>query len=288
MRDEIRRWESDNVANGLGHPYIWPAVIVGHPSELLGELKAHCQAEPGGGVARYSYEELHRFADMIQDRLRQSTKVGKIEQLGVVGERVYLMRQQSTAQARPAPTCPASSAGSRSGITTRPAARSNSPRQNLAVKPSGKLRGDGDIGDVVVDLHDGSPLYLRDLFEVVRGYDDPPKFLNFRTLKFDRDHPPTAIHALSAASSPRGEGEEPKPHAGATRLWTSRAITLAIREVKGTQIADFGRELDDGLASLKDVLPDDLRIERTSDEPDPRPEQDRPVPSTTSSKPSSS
>ena len=170
--------------------------------------------------------------------------------------------------ARPAPTCP--------DLVRRLQERNHNaaggtvelPRQNLAVKPSGKLRGDGDIGDVVVDLHDGSPLYLRDLFEVVRGYDDPPKFLNFRTLKFDRDHPPTAIHAVSAAPSPPGEGEEPKPHAGATRLWTSRAITLAIRQVKGTQIADFGRELDDGLASLKDVLPDDLRIERTSDEPE--------------------
>ncbi len=266
MRDEIRRWESDNVANGLGHPDIWPGVIVGDPSELLGELKARCQAEPGG-VARYSYEELHRFADMIQDRLRQSTKVGKIEQLGVVGERVYLYYSNRRLS---------SSGSDLPHLVRRLQERNHNaaggtvelPRQNLAVKPSGKLRGDGDIGDVVVDLHDGSPLYLRDLFEVVRGYDDPPKFLNFRTLKFDRDHPPTAIHAVSAAPSPPGEGEEPKPHAGATRLWTSRAITLAIRQVKGTQIADFGRELDDGLASLKDVLPDDLRIERTSDEPE--------------------
>ena len=182
---------------------------------------------------------------MIQDRLRQSTKVGKLEQLGVVGERVYLYYSNRRL----------SSSGSDLPHFVRRLQERNHnaaggtvelPRQNLAVKPSGKLRGDGDIGDVIVDLHDGSPLYLRDLFEVVRGYDDPPKFLNFRTLKFDRDHPPTAIHALSAASSPPGEGEEPKPHAGATRLWTSRAITLAIRQVKGTQIADFGRELDDG------------------------------------------
>ena len=125
MRHEIRRWESDNVANGLGHPDIWPGVIVGDPSELLGELKARCQAEPGG-VARYSYEELHRFADMIQDRLRQSTKVGKIEQLGVVGERVYLYYSNRRLSSS-APTCPTSSAGSRSGITTRAAAWSNSP-----------------------------------------------------------------------------------------------------------------------------------------------------------------
>ena len=51
------------------------------------------------------------------------------------------------------------------------------------------------------------------------------------------------------------------------KTWTTRAITLAVRHVKGTQIADFSRDLDVTLAALKGVLPEDLRIERTSNEP---------------------
>ena len=62
-------------------------------------------------------------------------------------------------------------------------------------------------------------------------------------------------------------GETPRTVPDDYHLQTTRAITLAIRQVKGVQIADFGRDIDQALASLREVLPDDLRIERTSDEP---------------------
>ena len=41
-------------------------------------------------VDRYSYRELRQFADLIQDRLKQSPNIGKVEQLGVQEEAVYL------------------------------------------------------------------------------------------------------------------------------------------------------------------------------------------------------
>jgi multidrug efflux pump subunit AcrB len=50
-------------------------------------------------------------------------------------------------------------------------------------------------------------------------------------------------------------------------LQTTRAITLAIRQVQGSHIADFGRDVEEALANLKGVLPDDLQVERTSNEP---------------------
>ena len=89
VRRELPLWESGAIGVGMGHPDVWPGVAVGPLGELAGELKRRCQQEPGG-VARYTYEELRRFADMIQDRLRQSPRVGKIEQLGTVDEAVYL------------------------------------------------------------------------------------------------------------------------------------------------------------------------------------------------------
>ena len=228
-------------------------------------MRRRCQREPGG-VARYSYEDLHRFADRIQDRLRQSVKVGKIEQIGVLDEAVYLYYSNR----RLGPFgIDLALLGSRlqQRNSVEPGGTAELPRQNLAIKASGKLKGDGDLGSVVIDVRDGSPLYLRDLVEVVRGYEDPPRVLNFRTIKADAEHSPAALGAAVVAAPSSEHDESARPPGGKRELWTERAITLAIRQVKGTQIADFSREVDAGLESLRGVLPDDLRIERTSDEP---------------------
>ena len=254
----------------LRHPDVWPGVVVQDPMELETQFKEICQSQPGG-VARYSYEELRRFADIIQDRLRQSTKIGKIEQLGVVGERIdlYFSNQRLTPYgmdlmqlAQSLQRRNVSLAGGTVEL----------PQQNLAVKPSGKLASEREIGDIVVDVLDGSPLYLRELVDIVRGYEDSPRILNFRTHKYPAQSPPTSMtfqpmthgaHGSTAThSASPNSAEEP------AKLWTERAITLAIRQVKGTQIADFSTEIDRRLESLQGVIPDDLWIERTSDEPE--------------------
>ncbi len=232
---ELERWCAETLGGGLGQPDVWPPVVVESLDDLAGELKRRCRDEPGG-VARYSYEELRRFADQVQDRLRQSSRVGRIEQLGVVNEAVYLYL-----------------GGRRFGssgldleslgrlLAARnvdvPGGRVDLREGSLVVKPTGKLAEASDLADVVVDVVDGYPVYLRDLAEIVRGYENPPRSLNFRTVK--------------ESSAPR----------------TARALTLAVRHVKGTHIADFSRDVDEALESLRGVLPEDLRIERTSDEP---------------------
>lgn len=249
----------------LRHPDVWPGVVVQDPGELETQFKEQCQSQPGG-IARYSYEELRKFADVVQDRLRQSTKIGKIEQLGVVGERIdlYFSNQRLTPYgldlmqlAQSLQRRNASLAGGTVEL----------PQQNLAVKPSGKLESEQEVGDIVVDVLDGSPLYLRELVDIARGYEDSPRILNFETKKFPVETPPTS---MSPPPVPNASHDKVDSHAadGESRLWTQRAITLAVRQVKGTQIADFSQEIDRRLESLQGVIPDDLWIERTSDEPE--------------------
>ena len=60
------------------------------------------------------------------------------------------------------------------------------------VQPSGEFRTEQEIGQVVMDVQNGYPVYLRDLADIVRGYEDPPNVMNFRTVKVDAHHPPTA------------------------------------------------------------------------------------------------
>lgn len=266
LQAEMSRWQNDYIGTGLGHPDIWPGVVVGNLEDLPGILRAQCQRQPGG-VARYSYEELRQYADLLQDRLRQSPKVGKIEQMGVVDEAIYLFMS-----------------GHRSGTTNldlqslgrllaqrnidTPGGTFELPTQRVNVKPTGKLARLDEIRDMVVNQGDGYPIYLRDHVEMVRGYQDPPRSLNFRTIKAPAGSPPTRLPEGLSEKPNNGVGHPASDEAKPAELWTTRAITLAVRHVKGTQIADFSRDVDAAIDSLKGLLPADLRLERTSDEPE--------------------
>src|SRR5262249_46263506 len=84
----------------------------------------------------------------------------------------------------------------------------------------------------------GSPLYLRDVADIVRTYENPPRFLNYY-------------------SSRDAQGKWQR----------TRAVTLAVQMGAGKQIKEFGHEVDLTLASLKQRLPQDLIVARTSDQP---------------------
>ncbi|WP_435010713.1 efflux RND transporter permease subunit [Tundrisphaera lichenicola] len=265
LRLEHDRWEKATLGAGLGHPDIWPALLVKDPRDLAAVIKQRVQEVPGG-VARYTFEDLHRFADLIQDRLRQSPRVGKIQQVGVQEQAVYLYF--SNRRLSGLGIEPMALAGQLSYRNINmPGGTVELPEQTLVVKPTGPYRVGSEIGQTVIDVRDGFPIYLRDVAEIVRGYEDPARILNFRTIKASPDHSPSSLGEARPITAEAGSGHEDPIPTGPTRLWTTRAVTLSICHVKGTQIADFGRDVGATLASLRRVLPDDLRVERTSDEP---------------------
>jgi hypothetical protein len=48
------------------------------------------------------------------------------------------------------------------------------------VEPSGEFKSEKEIGGVMMAATaQGVPVYLRDVVEVLRGYESPPQFLNF-------------------------------------------------------------------------------------------------------------
>ena len=82
------------------------------------------------------------------------------------------------------------------------------------------------------------PLYLRDLVDVDREYQSPPRYLN----------------QYSWADS-------------AGQWHQGRAVTLALQMRPGEKIGDFGHAVDSALTVLRDRLPPDLILARTSDQP---------------------
>ena len=111
--------------------------------------------------------------------------------------------------------------------------------RTVTLEPSGEFRDEREIGGVIVGSSSaGVPLYLRDLVNVDREYQNPPRYLNQYSW------------ADSAGQWHRG-----------------RAVTLALQMRPGEKIGDFGHAVDSALAVLRDRLPPDLILARTSDQP---------------------
>jgi multidrug efflux pump subunit AcrB len=261
LRREVDRWRHLNIGPDCGHPDIWPGVLVESTADVLTELKKVAR-DPRRGVDRYSYRDLRRFADLVQDRLKQSANVGKVEQIGVQEEEIYLLYSSQRVAAFGVDADQLARSLSRRNINL-PGGKLETPGLSLSVRPGGEFRNEREIGEVVVATKDGYPLYMRDLADITRSYVDPPAVMNYRTVKVDAKAPPTARMPGDVVPESRESDPLPDPY----QLQTTRAITLAVRQIKGTQIADFGRDIETSLESLKGVLPEDLKVEWTSNEP---------------------
>jgi multidrug efflux pump subunit AcrB len=111
--------------------------------------------------------------------------------------------------------------------------------RTVALNPTGEFLSEKEIGDVIVGhSRGGAPLYLRDLVDIDRGYESPPRYLNFYSWTDSSGH------------------------------WhRSRAVTLALQMRPGQKIGEFGHAVDSTMQVLHHRLPPDLIMARTSDQP---------------------
>ena len=212
-------------------PDVWAPVVIRNPDDTQASLET---------VAgdRYTYRELEEFTDLIRRGLTGVSEVSKISTSGDQPQEIHLQYSQTKLAAY--------------GLTARSVAQILAARNivtqggtletngtNLILLPSGEFRNEKEIGDVIIGKSgSGTPLYLRDLATIARGYADPPVFFNDYTI-------------------PDKSG-----------AWqTHRAITLAVEMRSGQQIHIFGEKVDHQLELLRQQLPSDLIMARTSDQP---------------------
>ncbi len=213
------------------HPDAWAPVLIRNPADTEADLDA-------AAGDKYTYRELDRYTDLIQRALETLPNVGKVTRSGVLPEWIQLAySQRRLASYGVQPARLAQILAERN--ITRAGGTIDAAGTDVTVHPSGEFTDAAEIGDVIVQATpSGTPLYLRDLVEVLRGYQNPPQLLNFYTSR------------------------------NAKGRWNrNRAITLAIFMRSGQQIGAFGKAVDRALGDLKSRLPEDLIIARTSDQP---------------------
>jgi len=214
------------------HPDAWDPVVIRDPAHARERLAA-------AGGDKYGYRDLDRYTDLIARRLQAVPQVSVVQRSGVQQEQVFLAYSQERLAAYS--IAPASIKNVLSARNTPiPGGSLQVGANNVLVEPSGEFASEAEIGGVVIARNaGGAPVYMRDLFEVHRSYQNPPRFLNFHSWR-DED----------------GQWQR------------SRAISVAVQMRSGEQIAPFGAGIDAALAEIAVRLPSDLVIARTSDQPE--------------------
>jgi multidrug efflux pump subunit AcrB len=212
-------------------PDIWQPVVVRNPDDTQARLDS---------VAgdKYSFRELDDFTDLIQRGLTGVPQVSKILISGDLPQWINLEYSQSKLAAYGVTPGKISQVLAARNIVS-PGGSIETNGRNLIVLPSGEFKSEKDIGNTIIGKSaTGTPLYLRDLVTITRGYQDPARYLNTYTVR-------------DAAGG-----------------WqTHRAITIAVQMRSGEQIHLFGENVDQQLALLRQQLPSDLIMARTSDQP---------------------
>jgi multidrug efflux pump subunit AcrB len=212
-------------------PDIWRPVIIRDPSETRAQLAS---------VARekYSYAQLDRYTDLLGRTLLGVPQSSRVERKGVLPEAIYLNYSQerlSSYGLQPSDLVGVLSARN----ITLPGGVLQAGGKNILVDPSGRFDSVQSIGDVVVgNSPGGAPVYLRDIVEISRSYQTPADYLNYYTW----EDPGGQVHR-------------------------SRAITIALYMRSGEQIQSFGKGVEEKLQEIRNLLPPDLIIAKTSDQP---------------------
>ncbi|HTV57449.1 MAG TPA: efflux RND transporter permease subunit [Verrucomicrobiae bacterium] len=213
------------------HPDAWPPAIIHDPTQTDAVL----QADPG---MKYSYRQLDEFTDLMARTILGAPEVSRVDRKGVLPEQIYLdYSQERLASYGLQPDNLKSILNARN--ITLPGGVIEADGKNLNIDPSGAFVDATEIGGVIVGSSSfGTPVYLRDLVDISSGYQSPARYLNFFSWK-------------------DSEG----------RWRRTRAVTVAIQMRPGEQIGQFGESVETKLAALRQILPHDLIIERTSDQP---------------------
>jgi multidrug efflux pump subunit AcrB len=227
----LERFVQERLRVSEFHPDAWLATVIRDPAEARAKLLA---------VAgdKYTYRQMDDFTELMKRTFQTVEQVSKVDRLGVLGEQVTL----SFSQERIA------SYGIQMGrlqdiLKSRNTALSGGKVEvegrTVALNPTGEFLNEREIGDVIVgNSRGGAPLYLRDLVDIDRGYESPPRYLNFYSW------------------------------VDSSGQWhRSRAVTMALQMRPGQKIGEFGHAVDSTMQVLRHRLPPDLIMARTSDQP---------------------
>ncbi len=201
----------------------------------------------------YNDFDLHRIGREVLARL---TEVDDISRSDLVGGRSREVRVEldpaRLASRRVSPLQVA--AALRAADTSVQAGSFSVANRDISVVSSAFLQTARDVEQLVVGVHDGRPVYLRDVARVLDGPQEADNYsrIGFSALFLERNpqHPAAAL--------------DPRKISPAAAIGAYPAVTLALAKKKGTNAVEVADAILKRLDELKEsVIPDEVFVEVT-------------------------
>ncbi len=186
--------------------------------------------------------ELERVAHVVETELKRVPGTREVQTIGGPGRAVHVwldptrLRERGIDVLSLKQTLAAANFGMPAGAVLDTQSQSS---QMLSVDTGEFLRSAQDVGDVVVGVHRGAPVYLREVARIEAGAQQPQRYVWFT--------PGAAMAADQAAAQGEGAGQ------------VYPAITLTVTKKPGENAVDVARAANAAVAALKNtVIPSNI------------------------------
>ena len=229
IQQAIRDFAESQIGQTELNPDIWPAIVVQHAEELEGRLRM-------SAPDKYTYRDLDDYSDQIARSLQKTDAAVRIDRVGMLPEQIHVTYDPSRlAASQLSPVALSDLLHSATAVTSAGEVNTGSRTGVHSETSLGSLH---DIAALPLPASAGAPGLLQDVVTIGQGYQTPASYLNDYSY---RD---------AAGTWRRG-----------------RAVTITAELRAGKQIAEFSRAVDTDLDQVRKLLPPDLILERTSDQP---------------------
>ncbi|MEM9257004.1 MAG: efflux RND transporter permease subunit [Pseudomonadota bacterium] len=227
----VNRFLHERLGADRFFPDAWEPTVVRSPESTATQL-----AQVVGD--KYSYRQLEEYSETLSANFKTIPQVSRVLRSGVLTQQINLtFSQEQLASYGVLPSRIGEVLSARE--TTVPGGMIPVADIDVLLAPDADFTNEQAIGDVVITrTADGLPVYLRDLLEIQRGYQNPPRLLSYYLAPDEN---------------------------GAWQRHNS--VGLAIQMHANEQIADLGVAVDEVLEQTRLSLPDDLITQRISDQP---------------------
>jgi multidrug efflux pump subunit AcrB len=190
---------------------------------------------------RYDDHELRRMGEEVLARLSAVKDISRTQIVGGRSRevRVELLPERMVGLGVSLPEVRRALMGADASVTAGTFSRAN---QSTTVTANAFLTSAGEVGGLVVGVHEGRPVYLRDVASIVDG---PREADTYSRIGY--------AHYYRSPKRPGRDGTRSYP-----------AVTLALAKKKGTNAVTVAANILDELETLKkEVLPDGVWVEIT-------------------------
>jgi multidrug efflux pump subunit AcrB len=210
--------------------------------------------------ARYDHLTLRRLVAQVDDAVKQVPLVAETTLIGGAQRQVRVLLDPAKLASRnlsPAGLIPmlrqANKQFAAGGLT--------SDNREVNIETGAFLTNAEDVGNVVVGVFGGKPVYLREVADIADGAEEPSQYVLFGV---GQSSLPANDGGISAASRNTELGSSVNPHAGSVRYLEEPAVTLAIAKRPGANAISVAHEVLRKVETLKGrVIPSDVSVSIT-------------------------